>query len=427
MRDVRFRAAIAALVVGLPSAGGVRAMAGCGQDGRFVGDAGPDSSMSEAEAADSTRPEGAVGQDSSPADSSATDASSSDASSDSTGPDGGTSDSGLPFDLDAGDCGTGPLGEPLDLSCTGLYADFASKTVAPGVSEYAPGLLLWSDGASKTRWIYLPPGKRIDTSDMDEWSFPVGTKVWKEFALVLGDASTETRIETRMLWKLTPTFWYRTTYKWSPDGTSSATELTTGQTDAGNGNYEIPGQYQCNSCHSGRRDGVLGFEAMSMSAPGATGMPMATLVAQGLLTDPPATPLVVPGDAVEVAALGWLHANCGTSCHNSVNGQARFTGFFLRLDVGTLASVQSTYAYTTGWNRQTSNYVIPGATTTYRLHACDTDESAAYYRAAHRDGVGGAFAGTQMPPIDSHVVDNADIAGLAAWIDEGCDAGAHDQ
>ena len=37
------------------------------------------------------------------------------------------------------------------------------------------------DRAAKRRWIQLPEGATIDTSDMDYWQFPVGTKLWKEF------------------------------------------------------------------------------------------------------------------------------------------------------------------------------------------------------------------------------------------------------
>ena len=103
----------------------------------------------------------------------------------------------------SGDCGVGPVGEPTELRCTGLYSDWDSKTVATDAQLYDPGLHLWSDGADKTRWIYLPAGQKIDTSDMDEWAFPVGTKIWKEFRLSLADAATETRIETRLLWKQT--------------------------------------------------------------------------------------------------------------------------------------------------------------------------------------------------------------------------------
>jgi hypothetical protein len=332
---------------------------------------------------------------------------------------------GLPdlFPEGGGDCGVGATGEPTELRCTGLYADWTSKTVTTGVTQYDPGLHLWSDGADKTRWIYIPPGQKIDTSDMDEWTFPVGTKIWKEFRLPLGDAGTETRIETRLLWKLAPSVWYRTTYRWSADGETSTLEEVNGELDAGGTGYEVPSQIECNGCHNGRLDGVLGFEAVALSTSGATPITLQTLAAQNLVTTAPDAGIVIPGNATESEALAYMHTNCGVACHNP-NGEASFTGFLMRLDVSTLATVQSTNAYTTGWNVTTNNYTIPNVIPSYRFHACDLASSCAYYRPDHRDGVNGTPAGTQMPPIDSHVVDVTGIAAIAAWIQQGCDAGA---
>jgi hypothetical protein len=323
----------------------------------------------------------------------------------------------------SGDCGVGPVGEPTDLQCTGLYSDWASKTVATVLTQYDPGLHLWSDGADKTRWIYLPAGQKIDTTDMDEWTFPVGTKIFKEFRLPLGDASTDTRVETRMLWKQAPTLWYRTTYRWTDDGVTDATELTDGELDAGGTGYEVPSQDECNECHNGSADGVLGFEAVALSSPGASGITIQTLTSQGLLTAPPTAPLVIPGNATESAALGYLHMNCGTACHNQGYGEASQTHFYMRLEVATLASVQATDTYTTGWNQPTQNFEILDAGTTYRLHACDLGSSAVYYRASHRAGLDGTSFGIQMPPVDTHKLDDAGLATIAAWIDESCDAG----
>ena len=115
---------------------------------------------------------------------------------------------------DGGDCGFGPSGEALDLRCTGLYADWTAKKVSATALPYDPGLHLWSDGANKLRWIQLPPGTKIDTSLMDNWLFPVGTKIWKEFS------TGAKRIETRLLWK-SDAGWYATTYRWSADESSA--------------------------------------------------------------------------------------------------------------------------------------------------------------------------------------------------------------
>src|SRR5512137_3035620 len=70
---------------------------------------------------------------------------------------------------------------PPRLADTGLYSDPATLTVDPRNLPFSPQYPLWSDGAAKRRWIRLPPGATIDASDPDEWDFPVGTRVWKEF------------------------------------------------------------------------------------------------------------------------------------------------------------------------------------------------------------------------------------------------------
>jgi len=338
-------------------------------------------------------------------------------------------DAGNAF-FDAEGCAVGDAGEPLDLRCTGLYSDWATKTVSPENQPYTPGLLLWSDGAGKKRWIYLPKGQKIDTSVMDEWTFPVGTRIWKEFSLPVSGATASVRIETRLIWKLHDGFdgWYYTTYRWSADGKTSATENTAGELDANGAGYEVPSHDECNECHKGREDFVMGFEALSLSLPAADGLAMAALLDAGRLTAPPASNLAIPGDPTAAAALGWLHVNCGISCHNRGGGVAGASGFLTRLDVATLGSVQDTDTWTTGWNKPALKFTIPDAATSDVLHACSLATSAAYYRAAHRDGVDGdpAEAGIQMPTFDTHRVDIAGLALLAAWINEGCDAGSGD-
>jgi hypothetical protein len=317
-----------------------------------------------------------------------------------------TTDGGPPCALDS-------AGEPTELRCTGLYSDWASRTVASDVQLYDPGLHLWSDGAVKTRWVYLPPGTTIDTSNMDEWVFPVGTKFWKQF--VVDGVLTE----TRLLHKVDALSWYATTYAWSTDG-ATTTEMTVGAMNVNDSGYEIPSQPKCAQCHQGRGDFVLGFEAVSLSSPGASGLPMATLKSRNLLTAPPSAPITVPGNPTEAAALGYLHANCGTTCHNPGSGLAGSTGFFLRLNVSQLASVAATDAVQTGWNVATRGFhAVPE-----RIAQCSVENSCVHYRMSRRDGVDGAIPGTQMPPIDTHQVDLAGESLIAAWITQGCDAGA---
>jgi hypothetical protein len=259
---------------------------------------------------------------------------------------------------------------------------------------------------------------------MDEWTFPVGTRFYKEFSF------SGLRIETRMIWKKDATHWFPVTYKWTPDGETGATELLTGELNATDAGYEIPSQTECFDCHGGRKDFVLGFEAVSLATPqaqAASPLNMATLISEGLLSNVPdggtVASLAIPGTAVEQAALGYLHINCGVICHNRnpTSFAAGRTTLFMRLNVAELATVQATDTYQTAWNQNTGSFFLDGVAK--RIDACNAPESCIYYRDSHRDGLNGAATGTQMPPIDTHRVDDAGVSLVAAWINEGCEGG----
>jgi hypothetical protein len=304
------------------------------------------------------------------------------------------------------DCGNDPNDPPM-LACTGLYADWPTRAIAPGVRAFAPGTGLFSDGADKSRYIFLPPGTRIDTSNFDEWSFPVGTKLWKEFRL------GGQRVETRFLWKR-DYGWFRTTYAWSLDG-ATATEMTAGQTAWNGTSYEIPSQTRCTLCHAGAVDGVLGFEAVGLAEPSATGLTLSQLVREGLLTQPPAATITVPGDVTESGALAWLHANCGLACHNRTpTADAYDKGLFLRLQVADLGSVQSTDAWQTAVGK-VSGFQPTSASAMLLIAPGDPFNSAIYFRDSRRDG---PDSGThyQMPPVETHIVPPDGPPLVAAWI-----------
>ena len=51
---------------------------------------------------------------------------------------------------------------------------------------------LWSDGADKARILQIPDGSVIDTSTTP-WTWPEGTRIWKEFSDSAGNP-LETRV-----------------------------------------------------------------------------------------------------------------------------------------------------------------------------------------------------------------------------------------
>ena len=202
-------------------------------------------------------------------------------------------------------CGPATEEPPAELACTGLYADFETKTVSKTARLYAPAVSFWSDGYEKSRWIELPEGVPIDATNMDEWKFPTGTKVWKEFRF------GERKVETRLLWKVKADRWVQAAYVWSEDG--SAATRGEGQTlTIAGAKYHVPSGIECNDCHKGRADTLLGFEAISLAQPAATGMTLAVLARESRITPPPSrtTLSLDPG-------IGVLHVNCGVSCHNA--------------------------------------------------------------------------------------------------------------
>lgn len=295
------------------------------------------------------------------------------------------------------------------LGCTGLYdGDGPGGGLAGGVEEYEPGLRLWSDGLEKKRFTYLPPRSAIDTSDMDNWSFPVGTKFWKEFRW------RGKRVETRFLEKRASGDWRRTTFVWNEDETD-AREEKLGRTIVLPGAthpYDIPGEQDCGRCHDGRRDNVLGFEAFALADGSAKGMTLSRLERDGRLTRPPSRPLAAPGDQLDRAALGWLHMNCGVSCHNtSPSAAASFVGLDLKLGAAERGDPMQTAIVRTTVNRPTTVLGLRDASAPkVRLVPGHPEQSAIYTRAHSRTPT------LAMPPLATHAIDEDDLATMARWI-----------
>lgn len=200
---------------------------------------------------------------------------------------------------------------PQRLSEAGLYSDASMTTVGAEYVPYTPAFELWSDGASKRRWMRLPAGACIDTTNIDDWVFPVGTQLWKEFSV------DGRRIETRLLTRLDPSDdgWVGLAYVWNAEQTDAIATID-GVSDALGTDHDVPQARACMTCHGGRASVVLGVSAIQLAHPATPGeASLDTLVAAGQLTAPPSAPIVMGGSGDEIAALGYLHANCAP-CHN---------------------------------------------------------------------------------------------------------------
>lgn len=303
--------------------------------------------------------------------------------------------------------------EPATLAGTGLCLDAACTQISPDVHAYTPRWPLWADGAGKRRWMYLPPGTQIDTTDMDHWRFPVGTKFWKEFT------SGGVRVETRYIAKVGPgdtqADWFYVAYQWNQTE-DATTAVPFGVVDANGTTHDIPSRAECFGCHDNLRPTrILGFGALQLdyTNPTAGEIDLAGAIANGWLTAPPTGstpyfPLPTDGTADAQEALGYLHANCG-HCHNPTSDVYMSNGIpmVLRLSVGALGSVAQTAAYQTAVGQDAttiqgglSKIITPGA----------PDQSQLIYRFES------ANPAVRMPPIAVEMFDPDASTTLRTWI-----------
>jgi hypothetical protein len=305
---------------------------------------------------------------------------------------------------------------PPDIYCTGLYEFGEPASYAKTALPYTPGVTLWSDGAEKHRFFALPPGTTIDTSDMDVWKFPVGTKAWKEFRF---DGKL---VETRLFWKRDATNWESGTYIWDASGLAATLNTSLKPVLLPSG-YEIPTAKDCGKCHHGGADKLLGVEAAALSLPTAEGVTLDALVKAGALSNPPAvTTGTLPQDATSEAgaALGFLHANCGMPCH-STRGLGEETKLVLRLRASEVlrassgapaafdAKATDIYAATVNQTPTTAS-VAQQFPMAKRITPGVHDQSLVWLL-SHRRGT------YQMPPLVSHKVDDTGTQLLSNWID----------
>ena len=313
---------------------------------------------------------------------------------------------------------------PAHLSQTGLYSDITTKTIAAQNLMFSPQYPLWSDGAIKKRWIYLPRNRAIDARQVDDWVFPVGTKVWKEFTF-------GKRVETRFLYKVRKGAWMFASYAWNDQesdadlvdefGSPNHVEIAPGI------RHNIPGVTDCKSCHEGQgRDVILGFNVLQLSPDRDPNAPHAekvtpemvnlnTLVDRKLLLHLPTRylnnpPVIAARSPRERAALGYLSANCG-GCHNSTDPLSTL-GMYLKRRIDVSPEVATSEMETVIGHK--SKYQIPELPLdeSYRILGGDSVRSTLVYRMATRNPY------RQMPPLGTKIVDKQALDLITKWIKE---------
>jgi uncharacterized repeat protein (TIGR03806 family) len=253
---------------------------------------------------------------------------------------------------------------PQLLSEYRLFRDTAARQPNARVTGYDLNTALYSDGALKFRYVYIPPGQQAAYNDTGVFEFPIGTVLVKTFAFA-ADMRQPTEgvrfLETRLLirraegWVALPYVWNeaQTEARYTPIGADVPVRFTSEAGAAIELDWAVPNRNQCKGCHD--VDGEIapiGPSARNLNIPDHTrvlltrqdGPDRQTVINQldewndyGLLSGAPSDGALAPRvprahDAndgpLDLRARAYLDVNCA-HCHNP-QGPAHTSGLDLR-------------------------------------------------------------------------------------------------
>lgn len=288
---------------------------------------------------------------------------------------------------------------PRTLAEFGFFTDAAGRVPAPRVTPYELNVPLWSDGADKLRYIYLPEGTRLTADGEGLLQFPVGAAIIKSFAF--GQGADQRLIETRVLLHRADG-WAALPYRWNAEQTEATLALAGGRLDVTTPagatiSYRIPNKNQCKECHS-----LNG--AVIPIGPKARNMAQSWLAA--MLPQVPARADSLPhwdtraSGPAEPLARAYLDVNCA-HCHQP-GGMASNSGLDLRWEQAEPQAI-GIFKRPVAAGRGAGGHefgIVPGA----------PDQSILAYRLAS------AEPGVAMPELGKSSVDPDGVAVVRRWI-----------
>src|SRR5262249_19002033 len=156
-------------------------------------------------------------------------------------------------------------------------------------------------GKPARRWLFVPAGQIVDTSDPDHFTFPVGTRALKQYSAPDGRP-----IELRVV-ERTKQGYRMGSYVYTADGKDALyTERGAVDNLGLTPQHEVPSSAQCNNCHGGEPGRILGFSAVQLGRGGSPSL--GEFVRRGLLKlDAPEQYALRAGDEEAWRAMGRLH------------------------------------------------------------------------------------------------------------------------
>jgi uncharacterized repeat protein (TIGR03806 family) len=314
-------------------------------------------------------------------------------------------------------------GFPLLLSETGAFADLSRLEPSSGIVPYELQAPLWSDGASKRRWMSLPELGAITAAEDEAWRFPEGTIFVKHFEIALDESQPDVRhrLETRLLIAARGGSYYGVTYKWNPAQTDaelvtiSETELLSIVDADGqprDQQYFYPGPRDCFTCHTSNAGYVLGPRTRQLNLEfeyRADSSPINQLVAWSgwqfldrtfdntqAYGSPRLANISDDAEGLEHRVRSYWDGNC-SMCHMGSAGS--ISGWGARIitpieEQGLLKPPQS-----------------PRTDLPFLITPGDPEHSYIYVRGESVEG------SVRMPPIGRNRVDTSYVEVLAQWID----------
>lgn len=295
---------------------------------------------------------------------------------------------------------------PRVLSEYGFFADAPAQIPGKGVTAYRLNTPLFSDGAEKLRFVYVPAGAKARANGEDLLDLPVGSALIKTFAFE--QDGKRRLIETRVLLHRADG-WLALPYLWNDEQTEARLaiagarlDLTTPTGEAIS--YRVPNKNQCKECHG--LDGAvtpIGPKARNLSRDW-----LAAMVEAGHLDKLPqdADQLPVWEDResanLTAAARAYLDVNCA-HCHRP-GATASNSGLDLRWeqqDPHAIGIGKRPVAAGRGAGGNLFD-IVPGA----------PEKSIIAYRMSTTE------PGVAMPEIGKETVDAEGLAIVRKWIEE---------
>lgn len=312
---------------------------------------------------------------------------------------------------------------PKLLSEFGFFDDLPRQQPAAGVVPFRLATPLFSDGAEKFRFLYVPAGQTAKYDPVEALYFPVGTALVKTFAFPADYRKPDENlrlIETRVLLRHADG-WQAWAYLWNEEQTDAALKIagaTVGiSTIAADGSplafdYSVPNKNQCKACHA--FNGAitpLGPKARNLNIdypyPQGTENQLAHWIVAGILANAPA-PADIPGAIdwrnpsapLDRRARTWLDVNCA-HCHRA-EGPASNSGLWLTFGESEPVKygVMKRPAAAGRGAGDREFDILPG----------EPDRSILTYR------VGSTEPGVMMPELGRHIADPAAVQLLSDWI-----------